>query len=156
MNDRDFDVFLRDALRAPAPSDVSPAVRSDEIARTLSAVFDDLVWGDDVDAADDGHDDDDDPKGDADLQVSNDAAAPDPWDVDEDDPLLSSEPTDDDGRHDHGGHVDDGMYGPHDAGDDHDLFGHHDLDVHGPHDFGNDHGSFGHHGDPPDHDIDGS
>ncbi|MDP9464806.1 MAG: hypothetical protein M3P52_09290 [Actinomycetota bacterium] len=141
MNDREFNAFLREALRSPAPSHVPDAVKSDEIARTLSAVFDDLVWTDDIDVADDERDD---------------AGSQDAWD-DIGDPLLSAEPVDGDDRHDHfGGDGDGDVYGLHDSGTDHGLFGHTNGDIHGSHDSGTDHGSFGHHGGPPDHGLDGS
>lgn len=107
MNDQEFEAYLRGALREPAPAQVPDDVRADEIARAVSIVVDELLWGE-VDLADDGHDDgprddairDDGPRDD-DLSVWDDVrgsgqSADDEFDDDLVDPLLAPQPREDD------------------------------------------------------------
>ncbi len=153
MNDREFDAFLRETLRLPAPSQVPDEVRSNEIARTLSAVFDDAVWDDGVD---DVNDDDDRRDGDdrqGDLKGWEEGDADDEWDDVDDDPLLSSDPLDDDAGHPDG-HGDGDTFGPHGPGLGHESSGTHDDGHHGLHGSGTDHDSFGHQIGPAEHGLD--
>jgi hypothetical protein len=132
MNDDDFDVFLREALREPAPAAVPADVRAVEIDRAVAVALDDLAWdadaGDDVDGVPgDDRDDGSGGHGDgadaadpghrpSDVWDDNDLDDPDVddvWNTDaEDDPLLSAvpAPSDSDGGldsgdwHEYGGH----------------------------------------------------
>ena len=133
MNEREFDAFLRETLRQPAPSHVPDEVRSNEVGRALAAIFDDAVWQDAVVGArdDDGNDRDNgrDDEGRAESHVWDDEPdSDDEWD-DSDDPLLSSDRLD---------NLD--IHGPDTSHDDFDT--HHDQ--HGTHDSGTDHDPFGH------------
>lgn len=142
MNDLEFDAFLRETLRMPAPAHVPLDVRADEIERVVAAVFDELVWGDDTGLDDEGLDDDrqeDDPQR-AGLHSWDDAGAPDAWETDDENPLPSSDTLHSDDRH----HPDDGTFDSFEVG--HGDIGHGDTG----------HGDVGHHHGPPDHGLDES
>ena len=151
MNEREFDAYLREALRQPGPAHVPDDVRADEISRAVSIVADELLWGD-ADQADDTADGTadesgrDDAPGDHDLSVWDERRDSAPWDDDaagdvdgdlDNDDLLASEPLDHDaGHHDVGHDLD---FGVHDSSSEHGPLGHGHADGHDAHDHGTHH-----------------
>jgi hypothetical protein len=136
MNEREFDAYLREALREPAAASVPEDIRSAEISRAVSIVVDELLWGEvDIDDGTDGSVPDqrgpDGAQHDHDLSVWDEARPDGPWDDDDaspvaapdDDPLLASEPLDHIREHDV-------EFGVHDPGIDRGPLGHGGADAH--------------------------